>query len=431
MSTETNITPEVDQPATATKSEKNERNYNGIYRRNNRMRKSETDKEETKTLETVTDNASNVVSEKNHPKFEVKVKNRSRKTSLIVNEESTKPKPKTTTKKISKKKVTEEIVIPAESSLESPPVYEANRAAAIPIVVGEDSQINNLDNKQSSFNEEKEVTSEVSATTEVVETPKSEPVVSVRSAFHELLYLIRQKNAYNHNEFFLELEKVLETMPFTAIKESNLSLFGFACMYDREIIFQKICQDYAQFINQEDLESIMKICFTKREETVGNLIKIYAERFKPQPKFIKALFTAMSISSYREKNNIQILEWIAPHLTEAEYEVFWNKCIDYCNVSLINTAMHVPSMKDNLQKNLEKYIDGFKLIGREHTIQMALNREYRKITVNQISNAPLPTIRKSYLSDNGEQLKSIQQDEDEGAKQPVVVFKAVRKSTES
>ena len=38
-------------------------------------------------------------------KFEVKVKNRSRKTSLIVNEESTQPK--TTTKKISKKKVTE------------------------------------------------------------------------------------------------------------------------------------------------------------------------------------------------------------------------------------------------------------------------------------------------------------------------------------
>ncbi len=394
MSTETNITPEVDQPATATKSEKKERNYNGIYRRNNRMRKAETDKEKTKTLETVTDNASNVVSEKTHPKFEVKVKNRSRKTSLIVNEESTQPK--TTTKKISKKKVTEEIS-------ETTEVVETTQAEV----------------------------EEISETTEVEETTQAESLVSVRRAFHELLYLIRQKNAYNHNEFFLELEKVLEVMPFTAIKESKLSLFGFACMYDREIIFQKLCQDYAQFIEQEDLESVMKICFTKREETVGNLIKVYAEHFKPESEFIKELFTAMSISSYREKNNIQILEWIAPYLTEVEYEVFWNKCIEYRNVSLINTAMHVPSMKDNLQKNLEKYIDGFKLIGREHTIQMALNREYRKITVNPISNAPLPTIRKSYLADNVKQLKSIQQDEDEGAKQPVVVFKTVRKSTES
>lgn len=423
MSTETNITPEVDQSSTVSKPEKKERNYNGIYRRNNRMRK--TDKDETVTPDTVTEQSSNVVAEKTQPKVEIKVKARSRKTSLNTTEENTQPE--VATKKTSRKKITEPFAIPAEYSIEDPQVYEVNRVTAIPIVIGEDNKtetkITFIENK------EKEAVNEVAETTEIVETTQAEPVVSVRSAFHELLYLIRQKNAYNHNEFFLELEKVLEIMPFTEIKESNLSLFGFACMYDREIIFQKLCQDYSKFIEQEDLESIMKICFTKREETVGNLIKIYSEKFKPQPEFIKELFTAMSISSYREKNNIQILEWIAPYITEDEYEVFWNKCIEYRNISLINTAMHVLAMKENLQKNLEKYIDGFKLIGREHTIKLALNREYRKITVNPISTSPLPSIRKSYLADNNEQLKSIQQDEE--GKQPVVSFKNARKSAES
>lgn len=425
MSTETNIMPEVDQSSAVSKPEKKERNYNGIYRRNNRMRK--TDKDETVTPETVTEQSSNVVEEKTQPKVkvEIKVKARSRKTSLNTTEEDTQPK--VVTKKTSRKNITEAIAVSAESSLEEPLVHEVNKATAIPIVNDEynktETKITFIENK------EKEAVNEVAETTEIVETTQAEPVVSVRSAFHELLYLIRQKNAYNHNEFFLELEKVLEIMPFTEIKESNLSLFGFACMYDREIIFQKLCQDYSKFIEQEDLESIMKICFTKREETVGNLIKIYSEKFKPQPEFIKELFTAMSISSYREKNNIQILEWIAPYITEDEYEVFWNKCIEYRNISLINTAMHVLVMKENLQKNLEKYIDGFKLIGREHTIKLALNREYRKITVNPISTSPLPSIRKSYLADNNEQLKSIQQDED--GKQPVVSFKNSRKSSES
>lgn len=424
MSTETNIMPEVDQSSAVSKPEKKERNYNGIYRRNNRMRK--TDKDET-TPETVTEQSSNVVEEKNQPKVkvEIKVKARSRKTSLNTTEEESQPK--VVTKKTSRKNITEAVAVSAEPSLEEPLVHEANKATVIPIVNYEDNKtetkITFIENK------EKEAVNEVAETTEIVETTQAEPVVSVRSAFHELLYLIRQKNAYNHNEFFLELEKVLEIMPFTEIKESNLSLFGFACMYDREIIFQKLCQDYSKFIEQEDLESIMKICFTKREETVGNLIKIYSDKFKPQPEFIKELFTAMSISSYREKNNIQILEWIAPYITEDEYEVFWNKCIEYRNISLINTAMHVLAMKENLQKNLEKYIDGFKLIGREHTIKLALNREYRKITVNPISTSPLPSIRKSYLADNNEQLKSIQQDEE--GKQPVVSFKNARKSAES
>lgn len=424
MSTETNIMPEVDQSSAVSKPEKKERNYNGIYRRNNRMRK--TDKDET-TPETVTEQSSNVVEEKNQPKVkvEIKVKARSRKTSLNTTEEESQPK--VVTKKTSRKNITEAVAVSAEPSLEEPLVHEANKATVISIVNDEDNKtetkITFIENK------EKEAVNEVAETTEIVETTQAEPVVSVRSAFHELLYLIRQKNAYNHNEFFLELEKVLEIMPFTEIKESNLSLFGFACMYDREIIFQKLCQDYSKFIEQEDLESIMKICFTKREETVGNLIKIYSDKFKPQPEFIKELFTAMSISSYREKNNIQILEWIAPYITEDEYEVFWNKCIEYRNISLINTAMHVLAMKENLQKNLEKYIDGFKLIGREHTIKLALNREYRKITVNPISTSPLPSIRKSYLADNNEQLKSIQQDEE--GKQPVVSFKNARKSAES
>lgn len=424
MSTETNIMPEVDQSSAVSKPEKKERNYNGIYRRNNRMRK--TDKDET-TPETVTEQSSNVVEEKNQPKVkvEIKVKARSRKTSLNTTEEESQPK--VVTKKTSRKNITEAVAVSAEPSLEEPLVHEANKATVISIVNDEDNKtetkITFIENK------EKEAVNEVAETTEIVETTQAEPVVSVRSAFHELLYLIRQKNAYNHNEFFLELEKVLEIMPFTEIKESNLSLFGFACMYDREIIFQKLCQDYSKFIEQEDLESIMKICFTKREETVGNLIKIYSDKFKPQPEFIKELFTAMSISSYREKNNIQILEWIAPYITEDEYEVFWNNCIEYRNISLINTAMHVLAMKENLQKNLEKYIDGFKLIGREHTIKLALNREYRKITVNPISTSPLPSIRKSYLADNNEQLKSIQQDEE--GKQPVVSFKNARKSAES
>lgn len=336
MSNEETNTPDVDQEVKKT-AKKSKEGYNGIYRRNTRVKKKASAEEQSNVSEEQVNVAETEVS------TEIQAKNE----TIVVDEqkEDLQPKKRLTTKKKTSpsNKVTTE--------KDTNPTVEDNEK------VNETKE--NL-NKQENEKEDA-------------------PVVTVRSPFHELLYLIRQKNAYNHTEFFFELEKVLLTMKFDEIKESNLSLFGFACMYDRETIFHKLCEEYSDFIKQEDLESILKICFTKREETVGNLIKVYSERFTPSSEFIKDLFNSMSISSYRENNNIQILEWVAPYLTEDEYEVFWNKCIEHRNISLMNTAFHVPSIKENLQRNFSKYLDGFKLIGREHTFSRALNRDYRKI----------------------------------------------------
>lgn len=414
MSTEHIETPESDQKSV--QQDKKERNHNGLYRRNSRLKK-------------IKDSASNApeeISQEEQTKVIIRKKRNDKATNP--NAEKTPVKTKKKTTKTVKKEEAPQEKNPSSSSKSlgilkkhTKPMSEEQVQKMVDEMGGYRENISNDDNDDAVDIPEKITTENIP---EIIE----EPVITSRSVFHELLYLARQRNAYNHNAFFLELEKVLTVMPFDKIKESNLSLFGFACMYDREIIFQNLCEHYSEFITQEDFESIVKFCFSKREETLGNLIKVYNERFKPSSEFIKSLFKYMGISSYRENNNIQLLEWVAPYLQEEEYEIFWDTCIEYRNFSLMTTALHVLSIKEHLQKNYNKYIDKFKLIGKEHTMTEDLKKEFRKIKINPVIISNVSILSKTYLADNKEQLKSLQQDD---TKQPVVIFKTPRKNADS
>lgn len=403
MSNDT-TTPAVVQDTTAVKS-KSSKSYNGLYRRNNRKPKTEG---EISSVENSKETQEDVV--ESNPPQEPKKTVAPKKTSS-----------KTTPSKlvVKKKKITENEDVAQKATIVAEKATDSNAEENIHTEAEVEKNENSPQTKHKQHKQHKEI--------KEVEEP---PTVSVRSPFHELLYLIRQKNSNNHPAFFLELDNVLKKMSFKEIEESNLSLFGFACLYDREAIFKKMCEKFPEEITQPDLERTLKICLNKREETITNLLSIYSNKFVPEPDFIEQLFISMSISSYREINNLAILNWIAPFASDSNMETFWNSCIEHRNSSLMLASLQNKKFKEYLSSNLNKFFNGLKLIGRDYSIVRALDKDYEKFTTTVES---VFIEKKAYLSNDNEQMQHLKQNMassiEGGTKGPTVLVK--KKSSDS
>ena len=245
--------------------------------------------------------------------------------------------------------------------------------------------------------------------------------------YNELFYLLRQKYSHNTKEFFTELENVLLKIDFNSIQSNSMNLFSYAALYEKNDIFSKLIEKYADKIQQEDFEIyIIPTCLNKNVELLSLSIDVFSSRFTLDTLFVKNLSLTMSRTSYREINNKIILDWIENKINPEQINEFWTYSIENRNLSLIDSMLKYEKLNKHLKNNFNYFLPMLEKIGKKHEIERKIQNFNitSSVTVQKISQV-VPLIEKevkTYLGNSDEQLKNLNNDVS-----PNIVVKKKRK----
>ena len=240
---------------------------------------------------------------------------------------------------------------------------------------------------------------------------------SIKPIYNELFYLLRQKFSYNKVTFFQQLEDVLSKMLFKDIKEGDMTLFSYSCLYEKNEIFINLCEKFPKEIIISDFENyIIPTCLNKNEEILNNAIENFDKHLQINKPFIQNLISKMAKTSYRELNNTIVLNWITKNLDDELKFLFWKSSISEKNISLINTALLNNSLKDYLKQNFNEFIELIDKMGKKFEISNKLNMAPPSIKITSIESEAKPVLNiveepKIYLSDKEEQLQNLRKED--------------------
>lgn len=270
-------------------------------------------------------------------------------------------------------------------------------------------------------NQKKEKSFHNDSNKEVYHMQDDEPEVistTTKPIYNELFYLLRQRFSYNKVAFFQQLENVLSNISFKDIREGDMTLFSYSCLYEKNEIFIDLCEKFSKEIIVSDFENyIIPTCLNKNEEILNNAIDNFDKHVQISKPFIQNLISKMTKTSYRELNNNIILNWIVKHFDDELKFVFWESAFTEKNISLINTALTNNLLKDYLRQNFNKFAEIIDKMGKkiEITNKLSISTE-QNVTVKSISTESQPVLNiaeesKTYLSNAEEQLQNLRKEE--------------------
>lgn len=233
------------------------------------------------------------------------------------------------------------------------------------------------------------------------------------SGYNELFYILRQKYTNNTVEFFECLEKNLKEFSFGEMTSNEMSLFSYACLYEKDEILNRLSLEYAQYLKQEDFEKFMiPICLNKNLGLLELVKNIYESHFSNiNGQFTSHILECIGSRSYRDDNNHCILSWLEPYSQPQQIHDFWENTFKNKNISLIKCGLEHTTFKNYLKEHFNDFLDQMEKTGHIFTIK-------RKIQDNIQYSLPMSSIEESikqapvkkeeaYLSDAQEQLKNL------------------------